>query len=111
MNWIKSNTILKGELVELIPLAEEHFAELALLAREKGIWEFIPIDMSTTEKCFQVFAGAIIEKEKGTQFPYVIFHKQERKIIGSTRMMNIEPEHKKWKLVGHGCTLTTGQQQ
>lgn len=98
MNWIKSNTILKGELVELIPLEEMYFDELGILALEKRIWEFIPVDMSSTEKCYQVFANAINEREKETQFPFVIFQKQENKIIGSTRLMEIYPAHKKLEI-------------
>lgn len=94
MSWINSSTILKGSLVELVPLEVKHFAELEILSREKRIWEFISIDMNTAEKCLEVFAKAIIEKENGTQFPFVIFHKQEKKIIGSTRLMNIKPNHK-----------------
>ncbi len=98
MNWIKPNTILKGELIELIPLEEKHFEELELLAREKGIWEFLPTDMSGYEKRIQSFTNAIIERDKGTQFPFVIFHTQKRKIIGSTRLMNIEAQHKKLEI-------------
>ncbi|MES2478491.1 MAG: GNAT family protein [Bacteroidota bacterium] len=95
MSWIKLNTILKGELVTLIPLEEKHFVELELIAREKRIWEFIPIDMSTAEKRLQVFAKAILEREAGKQYPFVIIQHSSQKIIGSTRLMNIEPEHKK----------------
>ena len=98
MNWIKPDTILQGELVELIPLKEEHYVELELLARERRIWEFIPFDMSTPERCFQVFTNAIGEREKGNQYPFVIFHKQQQKIIGSTRLMNIEAAHKKLEI-------------
>ncbi len=98
MNWINPEITLKGVFVELVPLHEKHFADLEVLAREKGIWEFIPINMGTREKCFQVFEHAIIEREKGTQFPFVIVHQGENKIIGSTRLMNIEPKHKKLEI-------------
>lgn len=98
MNWISSDTILKGDLVELIPLERKHFVELEQLAREMRIWEFIPIDMSTKERCLQTFATAMCEKEKGTQLPFVIWNKQEKKIIGSTRLMEIYPAHKKLEI-------------
>lgn len=98
MNWINSDTILKGDLVELIPLERNHFVELEQLAREMRIWEFIPIDMSTKDKCLQTFATAMLEKEKGTQLPFVIWNKQEKKIIGSTRLMEIYPAHKKLEI-------------
>jgi RimJ/RimL family protein N-acetyltransferase len=98
MNWIKSNTILNGELVELIPLEEKHFSELDILAREKRIWEFTSKTIFSSEKCFQVLNHALVEKERGTEFPFVILHKYENKLIGSTRLMNIEPEHKKLEI-------------
>ncbi len=98
MNWIKSNTILEGELVKLIPLEEKHFAELEIPAKEKRIWEFLPVDMSTTERRMQTFRNAISERENGAQFPFVIFYKNENKIIGSTRLMNIEAKHRKLEI-------------
>ena len=98
MNWIKHSTSLDGEAVKLMPLEEAHFNELCKLAEDKRIWEFIPIDMSDPKKCIVAFSKAIAEREKGTQFPFVIFHKKQNKIIGSTRLMNIEPEHKKLEI-------------
>jgi len=98
MSWFKPNTILNGELLDLVPLEEKHFEELELLAREKSIWEFIPIDMSSSEKCFKVFANALVERDLGTQIPFVIFHKKENRIIGSTRLMNMEAKHKKLEI-------------
>jgi len=94
MNWIKENTTLHGETVDLLPMAESHFGALIELAKEKRIWEFIPIDMSTEEKCKAIFLKGFEERTAGTQFPFVIFHKKENKIIGSTRLMNIVLLHK-----------------
>jgi RimJ/RimL family protein N-acetyltransferase len=54
--------------------------------------------MSTTEKRLEVFANAIEERERGTQFPFVIFHREQQKIVGSTRLMNIEPAHRKLEI-------------
>lgn len=98
MNWIDRNTSLVGEIIKLVPMDEFHFEELASIAKEKRIWEFISVDMSSTQKCFQVFSNAIFEREKGTQFPFVIYHQHDNKIIGSTRLMNIEPKHLKLEI-------------
>ncbi len=98
MNWINRNTTLVGEIIKLMPMEEFHFEELASLAKEKRIWEFIPADMSNQEKRYQVFSKAILEREKGTQFPFVIYHQNDNKIIGSTRLMNIEPQHRKLEI-------------
>lgn len=98
MKLLYSNIHLIGEQVELIPLELKHFEELTNLAKESKIWEFIPIDMSNSEKCQLTFTNAMIQREKGTQFPFVIYHKKNNKIIGSTRLMNIEPEHRKLEI-------------
>ncbi len=98
MNWIKPSTILTGSLVELIPFETKHFAQLELLAREEKIWEFIPVDMHTTEKCFYVYSRATRNRDNGSEFPFSIFHKQLNRIIGSTRLMNIEHENRKLEI-------------
>lgn len=98
MAWINPGTILKGKLVELIPLQLEHFWELEMLAREKRISEFLPVDMSSTEKRMDSFQHAIVERDKGTQCPFVIILKSNQKIIGSTRLMNIEKANRKLEI-------------
>ncbi len=97
-NWIPNDTILTGKTVKLIPLQEAHFEELKELAKEKKIWEFVPRDMSTDEKVVKALAGGIAEREMGTQFPFVIYHQADKKLIGSTRLMNAEPDHKKLEI-------------
>lgn len=98
MSWINSNTILNGKLVALIPLETNHFEELELLARDTRIWEFIPADMSSSEKCLKAFQTALDNKEKGTEFPFVIYSKTENKLIGSTRLMEIVPLHRRLEI-------------
>lgn len=98
MDWIANNTSLKGETVELLPMQEWHFNELELLAEDKRIWDFIPADMGSTEKCRLAFSNALLQKASGGQFPFVIFHKRDKKIIGSTRLMDIQPAHKKLEI-------------
>ncbi|MES2560184.1 MAG: GNAT family N-acetyltransferase [Bacteroidota bacterium] len=98
MNWIHPDTLLEGEEVKLIPMSEEHFDELEIAAREKRIWEFIPANMSNRENCLKAFAAALTEREKQKQFPFVILHKLENRIIGSTRLMEIVPNHQKLEI-------------
>ncbi|MCD6068784.1 MAG: ydaF 1 [Bacteroidetes bacterium] len=98
MNWIKQSTTLTGEAVILIPLCQDHFEALALLAKDERIWGFIPVDMSETSKCINSFESALIERNKGTQFPFVIFHRKDNKIIGSTRLMEMYPLHRKLEI-------------
>ena len=74
MNNIEYPLILQGEVVDLISLEREHLPALEQLARDKRIWEFISHDLSAPEKFYAEFNSALAEREKGTQFPFVIVH-------------------------------------
>jgi RimJ/RimL family protein N-acetyltransferase len=108
MSWIPENTSLIGETVELLPFDPKHFEALEPLAAEQRIWEFLAVDMSTPEKRFAAFSTALLEREKGTQFPFVVYHKKDKKLVGCTRLMNIEEPHRSWRSAGPGTTRITG---
>ena len=97
-NWITYPLALTGEIVELRSLGKEHFTELEVLAKDKRIWEFYAYDGSNPDTFLKIFTSAITEREKGNQFPFVVFHKQENKLIGSTRFLDIQPNHKKLEI-------------
>lgn len=98
LTWIANSTTLIGQTVDLIPLEQVHYEQLEALARHKKIWEFYPYDGSDPIKFLEIFNTALVEKEKGNQFPFVIFNKQENKLIGSTRFLDIQPKHKKLEI-------------
>ena len=87
--WIPHPTILHGQLVDLLPLEEKHFDELHRAAADKRIWEFYVGDWSVKETFLKVYNGTLASREKGTEYPFVIFHQPTQKIIGSTRLMDI----------------------
>lgn len=96
--WIPNATTLTGETVDLIPLQQEHYAELEALAKDKRIWEFYAYDGSDPAVFANIFNTALIERPKGTLFPFVIVLKSQQKIIGSTRLMDIQSRHKKLEI-------------
>ena len=110
-NWLNYPITLTGETVDLISLNEEHFAALADLAKEKSIWEFYPTNGSDPNTFQNILNASIIERENGNQFPFVIFHKQENKIVGSTRFLDIQEKHKNWKSALPGCIPIIGGQR
>jgi RimJ/RimL family protein N-acetyltransferase len=97
-NWVKHPTILEGQTVKLVSLEESHLSALEVLAMDKRIWEFYPFDGSDTKRFFEIYNIAILEREKGNQFPFVIFYKADNKIIGSTRYLDIQQQHKKLEI-------------
>ncbi|MBA3673829.1 MAG: GNAT family N-acetyltransferase [Chitinophagaceae bacterium] len=97
-NWIIHPTILTGQTVDLLPLQKEHFEELCLAATDKELWKHTPKDCSDKEIFENVYSASLIEREKGNEYPFVIYHKPTKKIIGSTRFFEIFPEHRKLEI-------------
>ena len=94
----KLQPVLRGGSVDLIPLKKEHFPELIKLSKDKRIWEFYVLDGTDEKRFLETLHGAFTESEKGNQFSFVIYHKAGKKIIGSTRFMDIQPAHKKLEI-------------
>jgi RimJ/RimL family protein N-acetyltransferase len=99
-HWVGHPTILTGKLVELIPLEEKHFDDLLQAASEKRIWEFYTGDWSVKETFLNVYNGSLKLREKGKEYPFVIYYKPTGKIIGSTRFLDIVPYDKRLEIGG-----------
>ena len=84
--------------MNLLSLHSGYFETLETLAKDKRIWEFYPYDGSVPLIFLNIFTSAIVEREKGNQFPFVIFYKKENKIIGSTRFLDIQANHRKLEI-------------
>ena len=97
-NWITHPMNIDGEIINLTSLDEEHIIELEKLAKDKRIWEHYTMDGTNSENFISAFSEAIMERENGTQFPIVIFHKLENRIIGSTRLLDIQEKHLKLEI-------------
>lgn len=98
--WIPHPAPLSGELVDLIPLEEEHFDDLFRAASNPRIWEFYTGDWSVKETFRKVYLGSLAARDKGAEYPYVIFHKLSQKIIGSTRFLDIVPYDRRLEIGG-----------
>lgn len=96
--WINHPAILKGETVDLIPLEKEHFERLFVAASDKELWKLIPTDCSVKETFYSAYNFALAEREKGNQYPFVIYHKPTNRFIGSTRLFEIFPADRKLEI-------------
>ncbi len=99
-NWIEHPTILQGQQIDLLPVEEKHFDELFKAASDKRIWEFYVGDWSNHDTFLRVYRGTLAQREKGNEYPFVIFHKPSQKIIGSTRFLDIIPYDRRLEIGG-----------
>ncbi len=79
---------LKGELVELRPLAPEDWDDLFAVASDPLIWEQHPESDRYKENVFRVFFREALES--GGVF--VVIDAKTQQIIGSTRFYGYDPE-------------------
>ena len=97
-NWIEHPTTLIGEKIVLLPLEKEFFDELWLAASDTRIWEFLNLNGAVKETFLHFCQEALLEREKGNQYPFVVRERKSGKLIGSTRFIDIQAQHKKLEI-------------
>jgi RimJ/RimL family protein N-acetyltransferase len=94
---------LKGELLELRPLATEDWDELFAVASDPLIWEQHPEQDRHTENVFRTFFKEALESGGA----FVIIDRQTQHIIGSTRFYGYDPEKSEieigWTFLARKC--------
>lgn len=89
-----TSSILENNIVQLIPLEENHAGILKDIAFEKDLIHYSPSDISSTDKLQKYINQAIRDKNNGTTLPYLIFDKRTQQYIGSTRFGFINTKNK-----------------
>jgi len=92
MSFTVKPRILQGEGVRLEPLSQEHAQGLYNRGRAAADWTYMPrscfIDMADTRQWIDEALAA------PAQLPFAIIETAKGKAVGSTRYLNIRPEHR-----------------
>ncbi|MGE7931873.1 GNAT family N-acetyltransferase [Viridibacillus arvi] len=89
---------LLGEHVLLVPLKDSHLEGLYLAGQFQEIWTYTSAKIRSIEDMKQYIKQALNEKINGTQNPFVIIEKKINQIIGSTRFLDIDCQHKRLEI-------------
>ena len=98
MKRIDHPVILTGKSVRLEPLSEIHFDDLVIIAAAPAIWENLPIDGTNKARLLSELKTALLHRANATQYPFVVIDTLTGKPIGSTRLIDIFPEHNKLEI-------------
>ncbi len=98
MSWINHPVRLQGQLVSLVPLQKDHLPDLIEAGRDAAVWEFLPVDGSKPGNMSAYIHDAILKRVSGEQYPFTVIENASGKAIGSTRLFDIFPEHKKLEI-------------
>jgi RimJ/RimL family protein N-acetyltransferase len=105
--WIQP-VVLDGRMVRLEPLRREHLDGLAEVAFDPALWRFTlarPVDRAGLVAWLQT---ALDNAEAGTEVPFATVDQASGRPIGSTRYLNIVPEHRRFE-IGWTWLATTAQ--
>ncbi len=86
--------VLTGQFVRLEPLTEDHAAGLAAVGMDDTIWEYLPYGSMHNEEDIRHWIDTLLgRRANGTDLPFVVIHKASGRVAGTTRYMEIRPEH------------------
>jgi RimJ/RimL family protein N-acetyltransferase len=89
--WIAAGTTLLGNTISLEPLEVVHFDELIECARDPRIWQFYRSDYTQPAILRPALELALELRTAGNQYPFVVRHRASGRLIGSTRLMDLQP--------------------
>jgi RimJ/RimL family protein N-acetyltransferase len=87
---ISTNGILEGQTIHLVPMEDSHKTELSNVLMSPEIWEFTWRTITTSEEIDHLLTNVLENKSKGSQIPFTIVERASGKIIGTTRIGDID---------------------
>ena len=91
---------LRGRLVSLHPLQQEHEADLLDATSDGELWNMTVSTIPGPQTVAAYIGSAIAGRDAGTVMPFVIVQTGTERILGSTRFWTIDPVNRKLE-IGH----------
>ncbi|RNB88304.1 N-acetyltransferase [Brevibacillus nitrificans] len=80
---------LEGKYVRLEPLRHAHIEGIWEAGRYENIWPYMSVKIDQLEDAVSFVETAMRNEEEGIELPFAIISREEGKVIGSTRFLNI----------------------
>jgi N-acetyltransferase len=95
---------LTGAHVHLAPLSHDHVPALCEVGLDPELWRWVPSNVDTIDGMHAFVTEALIERDAGRAIPFVQIDAAVGRIIGSTRLANIDRLHRRaeigWTWIG-----------
>lgn len=96
-HWIKE-TVLKGNVVELIPLSFEHLEGISKAATDGELWNLWYTGVPNPDSMEDYIQQALLAKENNGDLPFAVRHIQSGEIIGATRYCHVDNHNKRLEI-------------
>lgn len=87
--------ILEGKFVRLEPLRVDHLPAICEVGMDQSLWKWTNNIVETEADLERYVREAMTAQMLGTAVPFVTIERESGTIVGSTRFMNIDTDHKK----------------
>ena len=91
---------LTGPSVQLEPMTIAHSEELTEAAKDGQLWNLWYTTVPAPDGVAGFIQKATDEYEEGKSLPFIIRRKETGKVVGSTRFLNVDAQHKRLE-IGH----------
>ncbi|TMU85056.1 GNAT family N-acetyltransferase [Bacillus sp. BHET2] len=95
--WFSTLQILENEKIRLEPLEQDHSIDL-FKQNHSGIWAYMLREIGSLKEMEDWVAEAIQLRENQLALPFIVRLKETNKIVGSTRLFDINFIHKSCEL-------------
>jgi RimJ/RimL family protein N-acetyltransferase len=99
---------LSGKSVRLVPLTIDHVSALASVGLEPELWRLQPAPIATVDDMRGYVVKALEDQRRSVALPFAIVDQPTGQVIGSTRYLDIAPEHRRLEI---GATWITSAHQ
>ena len=106
-NW-SLPCVLEGRIIRLEPLLASHAPALAEIGLEPELWRLQPRPVRNLSEMEAYAQSALDDQRLGLSLPFVIIRRDTNVIVGTTRYMDIAPEHRRLEI---GATWITATHQ
>lgn len=92
---------LTGGAVQLVPLQMAHLAELTRAGSDPSIWQFMRYGIIDSESKMSALITNLLElQSRGTDLPFTVILRGDRRAIGMTRYLDIQQQHRSVEIGG-----------
>ena len=95
--WVRPVT-LEGRIVRLEPLRPHHLDDLAGVAFDEALWRYTLARPTDGDLLRAWLDAAVAAETAGTELPFATVDAGTGRAIGSTRFLNIVPEHRRFEI-------------
>lgn len=96
-NWLEYIEF-EGQKVKLVPLEKSHKEGLLKAAADGKLWELWFTSVPSSSTIDNYIERSLYQMQNGSEFPFVVLDKNNGDVIGSTRYLNMQSEHRRLEI-------------